>query len=333
MSSFLKKLIDPHIRPKNISFIMKSKTHTRSPILAFGAVGVFCLLGGNNGLAIEPAPDNSKPPAALLDEAGKIDQAEAKLPFIGVVTASLPEMVADHVNLKHGIGIIVRTVMPESPADLAGLKPNDIILKVNDTAVNEPETFSAKIRSFKIGDKLSLKTIQKGAPTEVAVTLAERPAEAVANLPDQEPLLLEGVPDGQARRLKDLIERNLGQLGENGLEEMLVPDPRVNEQLQMLRERMNQAMGGEQKINPEQAPDLQFQQKSTIRMMDHEGSVEIKSSGENAEVVVRDKANEIVWSGPWDTEQDKAAAPDDIRQRIEKLNIQKGKGFSLRLGR
>lgn len=310
---------------------MKSKTHTRSPILAFGAVGVFSLLGGNAVLAIEPAPDNSKPPAALLDQPGKIDEAEAKLPFIGVVTASLPEMVADHVNLKHGIGIIVRTVMPESPADLAGLKPNDIILKVNETAVNEPETFSAKIRSFKIGDKLSLKTIQKGAPAEVAVTLAERPAEAIAGLPNEEPLLLEGVPDGQAMRLRDLIERNLGQLGENGLEEMLVPDPRANEQLQMLRERLNQAMGGEKKINPEQAPNLQFHRKNTIR--DHEGSVEIKSSGENAEVVVRNKANEIVWSGPWDTEQDKAAAPDDIRKRIEKLNIRKGNGFSLRLSR
>jgi serine protease Do len=313
--------------------MMKSKTHTRFPILAVGAVGVFSLLGGNAVLAIEPAPDNSKPPAALLDQPGKIDEAEAKLPFIGVVTASLPEMVADHVNLKHGIGLIVRTVMPESPAALAGLKPNDIILKVNETAVNEPEAFSAKIRSFKIGDKLSLKTIQKGAPAEVAVTLAERPADAIAVLPNEEPLLLEGVPDGQAMRLRDLIERNLGQLGENGLEEMLVPDPRANEQLQMLRERLNQAMGGEKKINPEQAPDVQFQQKSTIRMMDHEGSVEIKSSGENAEVVVRNKANEIVWSGPWDTEQDKAAAPDDIRERIEKLNIQKGKGFSLRLGR
>ena len=99
----------------------------------------------------------------------------------------------------------------------------------------------------------------------------------------------------------------------------------------MLRERLNQAMGGEKKINPEQAPNLQFHRKNTIR--DHEGSVEIKSSGENAEVVVRNKANEIVWSGPWDTEQDKAAAPDNIRERIEKLNIQMGKGFSLRLGR
>jgi serine protease Do len=88
----------------------------------------------------------------------------------------------------------------------------------------------------------------------------------------------------------------------------------------MLRKQMRDAMEAAPNIQPEPG-NIQLQQQSTIRMLDGEGSIELKSVGKNSEVTVRDKANEIVWSGPWDSPQDKAAAPDDIRNRIEKLNI------------
>lgn len=295
------------------------------------------MFAANTAFAIEPPPDNAKPPAELEDRIEKPNDIAAKTPFIGVVTVSLPEMVADHLNLKPGTGVIVRTVLPDSPADQSGLKVNDIILNINGTAINDPETFSAEIRSQKIGDKLKLKTIQKGKPTDLEVTLAERPADAIAGLPDQAPLMLDGVPDEQAQRLRDLIERNLGALGQDALDpwggKMRFPDPLADEQFKMLRERMNRALEEAPEILPDQAPNFQFQKQSTIRMMDNEGSVEIKSTGESTEVVVRDQANEIVWSGPWDTEQDKAAAPDPIRLRIEKLNIKQGGGIQLRFGR
>ena len=85
------------------------------------------------------------------------------------------------------------------------------------------------------------------------------------------------------------------------------------------------------KSNPHPVKNFQFLKHSTIRMMDDKGSVEIKSTGEATEVTVRDKANEIIWSGPWDTEQDKAAAPDEVRERIEKRNI--GGGLKLQFNR
>lgn len=316
---------------------MNSQIHPLSPILTAGVIGVFSLFAINTALAIEPPPDNAKPPAAMLNRAEKIDEVQAKLPFIGVVTASLPDMVADHLNLKQGTGVIVRTVIPNSPADQSGLKTNDIILNINETDVNDPEAFSAKIRSMKIGDKLKLKTIQQGKPADIQVTLGERPADQIAGgfpdqFPNQEPLL-DGLPDAHAQRLRDLIERNLGALGQNELNEMLIPDGRLDDRFRMLRERMDRAFEDAPNFRQDSSPNFQFKRQSTIRMMDQEGSVEIKSNGETSEAIVRDQANEILWSGPWDTEEDKAAAPNDIRERIDKLNIQQGNGFSFRLGR
>ena len=42
----------------------------------------------------------------------------------------------------------------------------------------------------------------------------------------------------------------------------------------------------------------------------------------------------MTWSGPWDTAQDKAAAPADVRQRMESLNLDsdfKGNGLRLKM--
>lgn len=286
------------------------------------------MFAANTLTAIEPAPDNAKPPAELEERIEKPNEAEVKMPFIGVVTAALPEMVADHLNLKAGTGVIVRTVSPESPAEKSGIKVNDVILNINETAVNDPDGFRAEIRSHKVGDKLKLKTIQKGKPKDLEVTLVERPANAFADVQD-------------AEQLRDVIELNLGGLlgdalggiqGQDGAEGLEIIPQQLelgDERLKMLRKQMRDAMEVVPKIQPEPG-NIQLQQQSTIRMMDGEGSVEFKSVGKNSEVTVRDKANEIVWSGPWDTPQDKAAAPDDIRNRIERLNINNGGGGGLK---
>ncbi len=314
--------------------------HSISPIIKTSVIGVFSLLTIRPALAIEPPPDNAKPPEALIQEgAEKADEVADKLPFIGVVTESLPEMVADHLNLKHGTGVIVRTVMPKGPAELSGIKINDIILKINETDINDPETLRTEIRNKKIGDKLKLKTIQKGKPADLEVILAERPADALADIQNQQQLL-EGVPGVQNQLLQNLLELNFGgELGEDGIEEMIVPDLLADEKLQkMLRglERMNEApeKAPRDRVIPRPQGNFQMNMQSTVRMMDENGSIELKTTGENKEVTVRDKTNKIVWSGPWDTDQDKAAAPDDIRQRIEKMNINNGGGgLKLQLGR
>ncbi|MCE2960605.1 MAG: S1C family serine protease [Akkermansiaceae bacterium] len=303
---------------------MKSQSHA----LTTSFIGVVSLFAANTLTAIEPAPDNAKPPAELEERIEKPNEAEVKMPFIGVVTAALPEMVADHLNLKAGTGVIVRTVSPESPAEKSGIKVNDVILNINETAVNDPDGFRAEIRSHKVGDKLKLKTIQKGKPKDLEVTLVERPANAFADVQD-------------AEQLRDVIELNLGGLlgdalggiqGQDGAEGLEIIPQQLelgDERLKMLRKQMRDAMEVVPKIQPEPG-NIQLQQQSTIRMMDGEGSVEFKSVGKNSEVTVRDKANEIVWSGPWDTPQDKAAAPDDIRNRIERLNINNGGGGGLK---
>jgi hypothetical protein len=74
---------------------------------------------------------------------------------------------------------------------------------------------------------------------------------------------------------------------------------------------------------------------SSIRLRDDQGSIEMNLSNGSREGRVFDNEGKLLWEGPYDTEQDKAAVPDGIRERIERLNFDiggKGNRMELRIG-
>ncbi len=110
--------------------------------------------------------------------------------------------------------------------------------------------------------------------------------------------------------------------------------PQLDEAMRDMKRRMEEAMRGH---NDLPAPGIHgkvdVQQGATIRMLDQNGSIELKSNDGGKEVTIRDKDDNITWTGPWDTEQDKAAAPEDYRKRMDRLNLDtafKGNGIRLR---
>lgn len=289
--------------------------HLGGIISAGGLIGFLAMVPA---AAIDPPPEEAVPPAALLEE-GDVKPVESKpSPYLGVATMEVPEMLAEHLGLSGRSAIIIRTVVPESPAEKAGLSVNDIITGLDGKPVANPEAFTAAIRERKPGDQLTIGLIRKGKPANIEVTLGNRPADATAHMA---PLpYLEGMPEGQADRLRGLFEENSGAFGPGAF-----PDARFEETFRQMRKRMNRALG------EDAGQEFGFQHNSSIRLMDGEGSVEIKTSGGEAEVKVRDKGNKVIWSGPWNTEEDKAAAPAEIRQRIDRVKPG-GTGFSFRFG-
>lgn len=307
---------------------MKTKSGSIPPAgtIAVLAVCPFMLLP-----AIEPPPENPKPPAALLGAGQAERESAGKLPFLGLSTAIVPDMVAAHLGLGAGSGLIIRTVSPGSPAESAGLSVNDIVLSLDGAPVGDPGAFSEMIRKRKAGDTLELGIIRKGKPDTAKVTLTERPAELNAHL-EQEPFL-RGLPQGQADLLRNMMEQNLKGFGMD--HPGIAPDQEFENTFRMMRERMDRAF--ENGIPPIRQGDdggIHFQQNSTIRLMDNEGSVDIKSSDGDTQVTVRDTAGNAVWQGPWNTDKDKDAAPQDVRERIDRVNVgsANGKGFTFRFG-
>ncbi len=85
-------------------------------------------------------------------------------------------------ELPEGItqGVLIGKVDPDSPADLAGLQPGDVITAVNDEPIKTPRGLSKAIQRYKPGDEVSLTVYRSGEqePLTINVTLGEDPKKA-----------------------------------------------------------------------------------------------------------------------------------------------------------
>ncbi len=105
-----------------------------------------------------------------------------KTPYLGVRYTIITPDFAKAQSLSADHGALIRgsaagpAVIPGSPAAKAGLQAEDIILAVNDTAIDADHDLQNLINQYSVGDTVSL-TVQRGSQTlTISVTLAERPA-------------------------------------------------------------------------------------------------------------------------------------------------------------
>jgi hypothetical protein len=248
----------------------------------------------------------------------------------------VPEVLASHLGLKPEEGIVVRVLDPNGPAAKAGLAEHDVITRIGGHPVGSHADLVKQVQGHQAGDEIAIDLVHQGKPVTKSVTLTPRPdGGGVAVAPERmEDFLLEGMPDDQAKRIRDAIDRQLRAMGgivpgAGGMPEMGDAVEEAQKRMDEARKRMEGAM--------RQAPNGGFKiQSSAIVRRDHEGSVKLKSVDGGKEASVSDLNGKELWSGPWDTEQDKAAAPPEIRARIDKLNLDpkfKGQGLRLNLGK
>jgi S1-C subfamily serine protease len=107
--------------------------------------------------------------------------AMVKRPWIGIQTlTAVTKDLAEYFKLGDRRGVIIGQVVPQSPAEKAGLKPEDIILAVNGkdlkgTEGQLVENFGNDIRERKTGEVLTFDVWRAGKIEPLKVTLAEQP--------------------------------------------------------------------------------------------------------------------------------------------------------------
>ncbi len=276
-------------------------------------------------LGIEAPPDNAPPPEV---EAPADDATLPASAYLGVASGPLPEVLAAHLKLGAGNGVLVRNVVPDGPAAAAGIAEHDVILDIAGEPVGSPEELRERTLALQPGDEVDVQVIHQGEKATRKVKLGSRQA-ALADMPrDLDRMMLDGMPPDQARRIREAIERHL-RLGGPGVG-AVAPLPPMAEAMREMQDRMARLLDNDPLEFPE-AEGMKLQSDATVRIRDDEGTVELKARDGAKELTVRGPDDQIVWSGPWDTEQDKAAAPEDVRSRVEALNLDQGfKGNGLK---
>ncbi len=124
---------------------------------------------------------------------------DGEFPYIGVSLLDVSDEVAASLGAVDG-GVLVNEVEKDSPAEKAGLKAGDFIVKINDREVDESRDVQRLIRKMDEGETARLGIIRDKKPQALDVTVA----------------LQEGggyyaYPDGRWLDLSDVVDRLPGK--------------------------------------------------------------------------------------------------------------------------
>lgn len=108
-----------------------------------------------------------------------ISNGAVSRPFIGITYQTLNERMATAQNLTRKSGVLITETEVGGPAEQAGLKPGDIIAKIDGVELNEDSTLIEVMMKYKPGDTITLTVLPAGATAEkeVQITLATRPKD------------------------------------------------------------------------------------------------------------------------------------------------------------
>ena len=120
-----------------------------------------------------------------------IENGEYRQPWIGITTIDVSPDLAEILELEHAKGVMVMTVVKDSPADKAGLQGSsqtvmfeeieykvggDIILSIDGQDVRKIDDILIHLQREKnVGDKINLGILRDGQPMNITVTLEQRP--------------------------------------------------------------------------------------------------------------------------------------------------------------
>lgn len=98
-------------------------------------------------------------------------------PWIGVQLQSLTSDLAEYFGLRENAGAVIAYVYPDSPAEEAGLRAGDIVLKLDNTEIKNITMLQEEVRKRSAGDKVVLQVWRDRNYMLLTVTLGEMPDE------------------------------------------------------------------------------------------------------------------------------------------------------------
>jgi len=130
------------------------------------------LSGGYNGISFAIPIDEAMRVADQLKKSGKVTRGR-----LGVQIGELNKDVAESLGLKNNKGAEVTQVESGSPADKAGVRVGDVVIKYNGKDIDRFADLTRMVLGTTPGTKATMTVWRKGAPTELHVTVGEADAD------------------------------------------------------------------------------------------------------------------------------------------------------------
>ena len=133
------------------------------------------VLGAATAVAVTAKDHHGKSGSVVFVSDDDDDDVASSQGYLGVSVQEIRARLRKALEIPVDVeGLIVTNVHDDTPADDAGIRANDVILKVNGKAVGDEEEFTDEIRSFKPETRLAISIWRDGVTKEVSVTLGRR---------------------------------------------------------------------------------------------------------------------------------------------------------------
>lgn len=129
------------------------------------------IINGAEGLGFAIGASTIKP---VMDEI--IKYGRVKHGWIGMNFWDINQRIANRLGLKTTDGALVSEVYTKSPADLAGVKPGDVVLEANGKKIMGVGDMQDVLRESRVGDKLLLTLLRGAKKVKIDIQLVDVPA-------------------------------------------------------------------------------------------------------------------------------------------------------------
>lgn len=135
---------------------------------------IFSKSGGSQGIGFAIPAILAKDVMQQIIENGRVVRG-----WLGVEAQDLTPELAESFKLEVGAGVLIAGVLRRGPAEIAGLRPGDILTRINDIPVDSSFALLNTIAGHKPGETLMLHVLRGGEELELSAEVAERPRSQV----------------------------------------------------------------------------------------------------------------------------------------------------------
>ena len=128
------------------------------------------IIQGSRGIGFAINIDDAKIVIAEILEQGYVNRG-----FLGISPVSLPPAFANQTGAPVSEGILVVRVTPGAPADRAGLREADIIVRLDDVPIRNTGELSKFLISHPPGETVTVVLFRGNEERSVRLTLSDRP--------------------------------------------------------------------------------------------------------------------------------------------------------------
>jgi serine protease Do len=112
--------------------------------------------------------------AALVTATGGAQAAAAKTGWLGITMQAVSESIADAMDLDDGSGVLVSSVVEDSPADEAGIQDGDIITAYDGQEIEDGGDLARLVGKTEPGKKVEITILRDGEQKRLKVEIGER---------------------------------------------------------------------------------------------------------------------------------------------------------------